>query len=70
MDREPVESSNIESIGYDVGSRILEVEFKNGGIYQYKGILQEVYKELMEADSFGSYLHQVIKKVYACERIE
>lgn len=70
MDRELVDSSNIESIGYDAGSKILEVEFKNGGIYQYKGIPQKIYNELMEADSVGSFLHRLIKNVYGCERIE
>ena len=70
MDREPVDSSNIESIGYDAASKILEVEFRNGSIYQYKGISQEIYNELMEADSVGSFLHRIIKNVYACERVE
>jgi len=70
MDREPVDSSNIESIGYDAASKILEVEFKNGGIYQYKGIPQEIYNELMEADSVGSFLSRRIKRMFECERIE
>jgi len=70
MDREPVESSNIESIGYDAGSGVLEVEFKGGSVYQYSGIPQEVYNELMEAGSVGSFIHRRIKNVFECERIE
>ena len=31
MNREPVSSSNIASIGYDVSSETLEIEFHNGG---------------------------------------
>ena len=70
MDRETVESSNIESIGYDAGSGILEVEFKGGSVYQYRGIPQEMYDELREADSVGSFIHRRIKNVFECERVE
>ena len=36
MDRTPVVSSNINSIGYDASSSVLEVEFRSG-LYQYFG---------------------------------
>lgn len=35
MEREPVVSSNIASIGYDENNNILEVEFNNGNVYEY-----------------------------------
>jgi len=35
MNRQTVSSSNIHSIGYDVKFQILEIEFQDGGIYQY-----------------------------------
>lgn len=38
MDRETVQSSNIASVGYDLSSSTLEIEFKSGGIYQYSGV--------------------------------
>ncbi len=38
MDRTSVTSSNIRSIGYDPRSKILEVEFTSGDIYQYFNI--------------------------------
>ncbi|GEM_PF-5881279 len=34
MKRENVESSSIKSIGYDINQMILEVEFKNGSVYE------------------------------------
>jgi len=70
MDREPVDSSNIESIGYDAAECILEVEFKGGSVYRYKGVPQELYAELCEAGSAGSFIHRLIKNVFECERIE
>jgi len=39
MDRKQVNSSNIQSIGYDVQSAILEVEFTSGDVYQYFNLL-------------------------------
>lgn len=38
MNRNPVSSSNVKSVGYDSESSRLEVEFHHGGIYQYYGV--------------------------------
>ncbi|MDP4280182.1 MAG: KTSC domain-containing protein [Dehalococcoides mccartyi] len=62
MERIPVDSSNLASIGYDVASFTLEVEFINGTIYQYSGVPENEYNGLMSASSKGSYLNQQIKK--------
>ena len=34
MERNYVESSNLKSVGYDVNSSTLEVEFHNGAVWQ------------------------------------
>lgn len=62
MERIPVSSSNIASIGYDNGAQILEVEFHNGAIYQYSEVPEWEYEGLMSASSKGTYLHSNIKK--------
>lgn len=62
MQRQNVVSSNIKSIGYDPVRPILEVEFKNGSIYQYFGVPQHLYLGLMQASSHGEYLDAYIKK--------
>lgn len=64
MERFPVSSSNIVSIGYDAGSFTLEVEFNNMSVYQYQGVPSEVYEGLMAAPSKGTFLHQLIKDQY------
>ncbi len=61
MKREHVTSSNIESIGYDPKSQTLELEFLNGSIYQYFDVPQNIYDEIMGADSHGKYLAANIK---------
>jgi hypothetical protein len=60
MDRTPVESSMIASIGYDRATQTLELEFKSGAIWQYEGVPQSEYDALMAADSHGSYARSFI----------
>jgi len=70
MERKSVVSSNLSSIGYDVSSSTLEVEFKNRSIYQYLGVPENVYKELMASQSIGSYLNKHIKNAYRFKQIK
>lgn len=62
MNRDPVKSSNLRSVGYDPESKTLEIEFNNSSIYQYHNVPDSVYKELMNAESHGKYLDVNIKK--------
>jgi hypothetical protein len=62
MNRTPVSSSNLASVGYDSSTQVLEVEFLHGSIYQYSGIPSSVYVDLMAASSHGSYFDQYVKK--------
>jgi hypothetical protein len=64
MDRRPVRSSNIHSVGYDLASRTLEVEFHSGGLYRYSGVPEIIYQGFMRAASKGSYFHDHIKDRY------
>ncbi len=64
MQRHPVESSNIRSVGYDLDEGLLEVEFHSGGVYQYSGVPQAIYQGCMRAVSKGSYFHDHIKGRY------
>ncbi len=62
-----VESSNIDSIGFE--DNTLEVKFKSGATYEYLGVPEEVYVEMMNAESKGRYLAQNIKGNYIYNRI-
>ncbi len=61
MERVPVESSDLASVGYNTEAAILEIEFHSGGIYQYSGVPQDIHRGLMNAGSKGRYFHQNIK---------
>lgn len=69
MDRQPVSSSNLASVGYDSGSETLEVEFKNGSIYQYYNVPQVMFESLMQAPSVGSFFNANIRNNYACAKL-
>lgn len=69
MNRQPVSSSNIASIGYDSQSQTLEIEFHSGSVYQYYSVPQSLYQGLMEASSHGSYFHQNIKGRYGDTKV-
>ena len=71
MNRTPVESSNIQSIGYDPATGILEVEFGHDDledptnrIYIYNDVPPEVHQELMEDISHGGYLNANIAREF------
>ena len=61
MDRIPVSSRNLASVGYDPTTSTLEIEFNTGSIYQYFGVPQEIYEGLMNAGSKGTFFHHNIK---------
>jgi len=69
MDRVPVDSSNLASIGYDESTQTLEIEFKNGGLYQYFDVPASVHTELLGSDSLGSYFSHQIRSSYRYTRM-
>jgi hypothetical protein len=70
MNRLPVTSSSIVSVGYDAVNEILEIEFISGAVYQYSPVPAPVVSEFLEAESLGRYLNETIKKGnYAFQRV-
>jgi hypothetical protein len=63
-----VQSSNLLSVGYNELTRILEIEFKKSGIYQYFAVPLGVFNDLMNSDSKGIYFDRNIKSKYSYEK--
>jgi hypothetical protein len=61
MERTPVKSSQIVSVGHDPEKDILEIEFRGGGVYQYPNFPAEKHAEMMASDSVGKYFHANIR---------
>lgn len=70
VDRTPVISSNVRSIGYDPPTSILEVEVHGGSIYRYRGVPEREYIALTSGRvSVGTYLNTHIKSRYPYARV-
>jgi hypothetical protein len=69
MERQPVDSSSIASVGYSPDSETLEIEFKNQTIYEYYNVPQVIYDQLMETASVGAYFSASIRNVFANSRV-
>lgn len=67
--RRSVESTAVESVGYDAVSRTLEVAYAGGGVYRYLGVPQRAYELLLHAESVGAYVNRRIKPYYRFRRV-
>ena len=67
MDRQEVESSVIGAVGH---SRVLEIQFESGRIYQYFNVPEDVYEEMLKAESKGKYFNANIRGKYIYQEIE
>jgi hypothetical protein len=61
MKMQRVISSNIVAIGYDAGSELLQIEFKNGSVYQYHRVPSSIANGLLNAPSHGKYFARFIR---------
>jgi hypothetical protein len=69
LERKKVNADKIRSIGYDVGSQVLEIEFSDGKIVQYSRVPSEVHRRLMAAPTIVSYFRDHIEDEYTARRL-
>ncbi|WP_188079877.1 KTSC domain-containing protein [Neorhizobium sp. P12A] len=63
MEKILVNSRLISAVRYDSSLARLEIEFKSGRIVPYSDIPEQVYKNLINADSPGSYYrHHILER--------
>jgi len=62
-------SSNISGLDHDDETKTLRVVFKNGAIYHYHGVGEDVYKNMTTAKSVGAFLHNVVIPRYKSAKI-
>jgi hypothetical protein len=63
MEKILINSRLIAAVGYDYSRARLEIEFKSGKIVPYSNIPEQVYKNLINADSPGSYFrHHILER--------
>ncbi|MEE9142455.1 MAG: KTSC domain-containing protein [Gammaproteobacteria bacterium] len=70
MQRQPISSKSIRSVGYDAVQRILEIEFVRGAVYQYREVPASVYEWLLRAKSRSTFFDRLIRDKYVFKRID
>jgi len=70
MQRVLVESTTLRSAGHDAQSAVLELQFRNGAVYQYSFVPPSVYRDLLAARSKGGYFNQNIRDRYPYQRVQ
>ena len=64
MERTPLRSSALLSAGYDDDARTLEVEFRSGRVYRYRGVPRGVFDFLVRTPEKGRFFNRMINGVY------
>jgi hypothetical protein len=66
MQRQSVSSSRIRSVGWE--NNVMEVEFKDGAVYQYFNVSKAEYINFLNSPSLGSALSR-LDKIHAYKRV-
>ncbi|OMQ15480.1 hypothetical protein A7K94_0209145 [Modestobacter sp. VKM Ac-2676] len=69
MRRAHVQSSSVRSVGYDLDSQVLQLEFVDGGVYDYLDVPPEEALAMLESASIGRYVNTSIKPRFRCRPV-
>ena len=64
-----INSSNLVKSEYDVESKQMIVEFKNGQRYEYEEVPHKVYAEFRQSESQGKYFSTQINKKFDFKKL-
>ena len=68
--RHPVVADHIESIGYDLPSKTLEVAYKTGAVFQYAGIPEMEYEKLINSPAMDLFMNTHVRGHYEYKMIQ
>ncbi|RYY68535.1 MAG: KTSC domain-containing protein [Chitinophagaceae bacterium] len=63
-------STVISFIHYDSKKHTLRVGYVSGMVYDYKNVPEEVYRQMTQAYSKGTFLNRFIKGKYDFEKLD
>jgi hypothetical protein len=70
MARVALQSTSLNAATYRDRSAVLELEFGSGAIYRYAGVPEQVYRELLKAESKGRHFHQHIRNHFTNTKVD
>ena len=56
-----VESTTLDTVGYDHATQLLRLQFHSHAVYDYPGVPVDVYESLLSAPSKGAYFNRNIR---------
>ncbi len=62
-------SSMIRSAGYDKDNNKLSVKFNDGHVYEFRDVPENVYTELKNSDSAGTFFNTTVRGQYGHEKV-
>jgi hypothetical protein len=69
MERQPVQSCILRSVGYDDTTKNMEIEFHSGLIYQYSGVPTKVHDDLMKSSAVGKFFADKVRSRFRAKQI-
>ena len=69
MERHAVKSVILRSVGYDDSTKILEIEFHSGLVYQYSGVPSKVYTDLMRSGEIGKFFSEKVRTQFRTKQV-
>jgi hypothetical protein len=69
VERLSVKSRILRSVGYDESTKILEIEFSSGFVYQYSGVPPKVYADLMHSAEIGKYYSEKVRPKFQTKQV-
>jgi hypothetical protein len=70
MERSPVDSRSLRSVGYDPSTSELEIEFHTGRIYRFSGVPAGVYAWLLRSPAKGGWFNRMIRDRYPYREVD
>jgi hypothetical protein len=69
VERLPVKSRILRSVGYDESTKTLEIEFTSGLVYQYSGVPLKVFTDLMHSGEIGKYYSEKVRPKFQTKQV-
>lgn len=69
LERQPVKSAILRSVGYSPEAKILEIEFHTGLVYQYSAVPPRIYEDLIRSGEPGKYFSEKVRPRFRTKQV-
>lgn len=69
MHRIALDSTTLASVLYSPDRCLLDMEFRDGAVYHYFDVPLPTYRELLQADSKGTYFNRNIRNRFRYQQV-